>query len=101
MATAVRTDDPRLDLATIRERLFAEPWSFEFFQAVRLLGLLQPSRSQVGRATNPAAEVVRFGANPSLKFPPSQIHSLVQPPDGAPRMDVNFMGVVGPLGALP
>jgi type VI secretion system protein ImpH len=101
MATAVRTDDPRLDLAPIRERLFAEPWSFEFFQAVRLLALLQPARSQVGSETHPSTEAVHFGANPSLKFPPSQIHSLTPRPDGPPRMDVNFMGVVGPLGTLP
>jgi type VI secretion system protein ImpH len=101
MATAVRTDDPRLDLAPIRTRLFAEPWSFEFFQAVRLLALLQPLRSQVGQATNPSVEAVRFGANASLKFPPSQIHSLTQSADGVVRMDVNFIGVVGPLGAMP
>lgn len=101
MATAVRPDNPRLDLAPIQARLFAEPWSYEFFQAVRLLALLQPARSQVGWAMNPAVEVVRFGANPSLKFPPSQIHSLSRPPEGAPRMDVNFIGLVGPIGALP
>jgi type VI secretion system protein ImpH len=101
MATALRTEDPRLDLAPIRERLFAEPWSFEFFQAVRLLALLQSSRSQVGQAANPAKEAVRFGANASLKFPPSQIHSLAQAEGSAPRMEVNFIGVFGPLGVLP
>jgi type VI secretion system protein ImpH len=101
MGTALRTEDPRLDLAPIRARLFAEPWSFEFFQAVRMLALLQPARSQVGQATNPTVEAVRFGANASLKFPPSEIHSLTQSEGNAPRMEVNFIGVVGPLGVLP
>lgn len=101
MATAVWTENPRVDLDLVRERLFAEPWSFEFFQAVRLLMLLNPASSPVGFATNPAIEPVRFGAHASLAFPPSPIYSLKEYPGAPARMQINFLGVIGPLGVLP
>jgi len=45
--------------------------------------------------------VARFGAHPSVTFPPSQIHSITFPDRGPARMTVNFMGLTGPLGVLP
>ena len=87
-------------LDKVRELLFAEPYSFDFFQSVRVLGWLQPGRSPVGRYSHPQNEVVRFGANPILHFPASAIHALREQPDASPAMTVNFMGLVGPLGAL-
>ena len=46
----------------------------------------------VGRFNNPAAEVVRFAANPDVSFPASEIQSLEQREGEAPLMRVNFMG---------
>jgi type VI secretion system protein ImpH len=77
-----------------------EPWNFDFFQAVRLLERFSGGKP-VGRFENPDTEAVRFGCNPALAFPPSQIHSLKWEGDEQPRMSVNFMGMVGPLGVLP
>jgi type VI secretion system protein ImpH len=88
-------------LEEVRALLFHEPCSFDFFQSVRVLGWLQPGRSPVGRYSHPQNEVVRFGANPILHFPASAIHSLTERPGASPAMDINFMGVIGPLGALP
>jgi len=101
MAAASRTENPDLALAKVRQSLFAEPCSFDFFQAVRVLGWLQPERSPVGRYSHPANEVVRFGAHPILHFPASAIHSITPGDDAAPLMDINFMGLIGPLGVLP
>jgi type VI secretion system protein ImpH len=101
MAPASGTENPDVALEKVRESLFREPYSFDFFQAVRVLGWLQPGRSPVGRYSHPQNEVVRFGANPILHFPASAIQSLVERPDGGPAMTINFMGLVGPLGALP
>ena len=97
----VALENPGVALEKVRNLLFAEPCSFDFFQSVRVLGWLQPGKSPVGRYTHPQNEVVRFGANPILHFPASAIHELKEHPDGAPEMNVNFMGLVGPLGALP
>lgn len=101
MAAASGAENPDVALEKVRQSLFREPYSFDFFQAVRLLGWLQTGRSPVGRYSHPQNEVVRFGANPILHFPASAIQSLAEQPGSSPSMTVNFMGLIGPLGALP
>ena len=101
MATPVRTESPGIGLEEVRERLFNEPCSFSFFQAVRLLERMLPDRAPVGRYANPQQECVRFAVNPSLNFPASEIQALETPAEGSPRMTVNFLGLTGPVGALP
>lgn len=82
-------------------RLAREPFSFEFFQAVRLLGRILSARQPVGRFQNPSTEVARFSAHAALAFPASQIQSLSGREGASPLMTVNFMGLTGPLGVLP
>jgi type VI secretion system protein ImpH len=65
------------------------PGSFDFFQAVRLLRLMSSN-----------GDAVRFHANPALDFPPSQIETLELSKNRA-HLTVNFLGLVGPTGALP
>ena len=88
-------------LEKVRESFYKEPYSFDFFQAVRLLGWLRPERSPVGRYSHPQNEVVRFSANPILHFPASAIQAIRDRSDSIPALVVNFMGVIGPLGTLP
>jgi len=94
-----RTDPPLVKI------LFDEPYRFEFFQAVRLLGLIYPDRLPVGGDGPSSLETARFRSRVSLQFPPSQIHSIRTAParDGEPglQMEVAFMGLTGPLGVLP
>jgi len=85
----------------LTDRLFAEPYRFEFFQAVRLLRRFYPTKNNVGLHQPPSTELVRFGVHPSLSFPASEIQELQLRPNLPPLMRVNFMGVVGPLGLLP
>lgn len=101
MAPPGGTENPALAAHQIEDRLFAEPYCFEFMQAVRLLRRLYPNRSGVGFFRPPASEVVRFGVRPSLSFPASEVHELEQRKGAPPMMRVNFMGTVGPLGVLP
>jgi type VI secretion system protein ImpH len=77
-----------------------EPWSFKFFQAVRLLERIMAQRAPVGRFVHPSKEIVRFAAHTSTSFPASQIQEI-QWGNGAPVMVVNFMGLTGPSGVLP
>ncbi|HEU4643834.1 MAG TPA: type VI secretion system baseplate subunit TssG [Gemmatimonadaceae bacterium] len=85
------------------ERLLREdPNSFEFAQAVRVLERLRPDRDAVGGFGDPRAEVVRFGAHPSISFPASEIQTLeLDDVDAPARMTVNFIGLTGPLGVMP
>jgi type VI secretion system protein ImpH len=90
-------------MPTVEERLYAEPFAFDFFQAVRLLERLEPGRVPVGRGGPPRAEVVRFRAHTSLTFPPSPIFDLERPTPAlpVPAMTVAFLGLHGPSGVLP
>ena len=93
----------RSDLAAseVAEKLRREPFSFDFFQAVRLLERFFPERTSVGQFANPETEVARFGVNASLAFPASQIQGMEWPEEKAAKMTVNFMGLTGPEGVLP
>jgi type VI secretion system protein ImpH len=88
-------------LRAVRVALRDDTTSFGFFQAVRLLERLNPERAPVGRFVDPADEVVRFGVQPSIAFPPSEIQALELRSEDAARMDVALMGLTGPLGVLP
>ena len=90
----------------LNQKLFDEPYKFEFFQAVRLLERIYPERSAVTRSFTPQNEVVRFRSNASLKFPPSEIFEIKQTEDEFSdetkvEMFVNFMGMLGIVGVLP
>ena len=95
MATAVRR--PHVAVADL---LFREPYRFDFFQAVRLLEQLRADKAPVGHDAAPADEVVRFVAQVALDFPASAVPEL-DTGKTPPRMVTPFIGLVGPLGALP
>jgi type VI secretion system protein ImpH len=101
MAPTVRTESLDVARSPLGEKLRADPCAFNFFQAVRLLSRSQPARAAVGTFAPPSEETVRFGAHPSLAFPASEIQALAWKGESQPRMTVNFMGLVGPLGVLP
>ena len=79
MASPSGTEDPIVDFSDRPEARYAmvstllhkTPCEFEFFQAVRLLERLSPSRAPVGRFVSPGREVVRFSAHVSFPFPAS------------------------------
>jgi type VI secretion system protein ImpH len=90
-----------LAVTEVGEKLRREPFSFDFFQAVRLLERLLPERTSVGQFAHPQTEVARFAVHPSLAFPASQIQAMDNPENGPVKMTVNFMGMTGPEGVLP
>ena len=86
-----------------KDKLAAEFFEFDFFQAVRVLEKLAPKRAPVGLDGPPADEVARFRAHLSMAFPPSQIVALDPPGDDRPNplLTVTFLGLYGPSGVLP
>lgn len=103
------------------ERLFREPYRFEYFQAVRMLELWLRRRGLRGKGL--VADHLRFQNSLSLGFPPSQVEDIVAEPRAldapvgatAPalaealregglkylRITPAFMGLLGGSGALP
>jgi type VI secretion system protein ImpH len=101
VGTESGTISSNLAASEVGEKLRREPFSFDFFQAVRLLERFFPERTSVGRFAHPNTEVARFAAHPSLAFPASQIQAMDWPDDKPVQMTVNFMGLTGPAGVLP
>jgi type VI secretion system protein ImpH len=85
----------------VRADIEANPGSFSFFQAVRILEAISQDHSSVGGEEGPEREAVRFSAHPSIAFPPTEIEELESVGGGASKMTVNFMGLIGPQGVLP
>jgi type VI secretion system protein ImpH len=82
------------------QQLVEQPYRFDFFQAVRLMGLILTGQASVGGTAQPGQEIVRFRVRQSLEFPASAIHSLDTETDPA-EMVVAFFGLTGVQGALP
>jgi type VI secretion system protein ImpH len=85
----------------VRAELEAHPGRFSFFQAVRILEAVSPDRARVGGVEGPEREAIRFSSHSSIAFPATEIEELASAEDGASKMTVNFMGLVGPQGVLP
>jgi len=101
MARQSGMEGARLGAPELAAQLAADPASFDFFQAVRLLERLYPERARVGGFGALEDEVAHFSANPSIAFPASEVQDLELPGDSPARLRVNFMGLIGPLGVLP
>jgi type VI secretion system protein ImpH len=89
----------------LNQALEEAPFSFEFFQAVRVLESLYPEKRSIGGTALPDEEIVRFRSRITLDFPSSEIHEIRERPGGEDKpvleMIVNFMGMVGASGVLP
>jgi type VI secretion system protein ImpH len=89
--------DKKADKTPLLAELYSSPYSYDFFQAVRLL------RAAQAHGQTPAGGMpVRFKTLLSLETPASSIYSLQPAQDGrTPEMVVTFLGLTGPSGALP
>jgi type VI secretion system protein ImpH len=99
------------------ERLFKEPYRFEYFQAVRVLRLWHKRHGGAGKV--PLSGLLRFQNSTSLSFPASQLEAIhTEPRDLAReahalgtamqsselkyiRVTPAFMGLLGGSGVLP
>lgn len=109
MPTAQRTVDP-----SVIKRLGAEPYRFEFFQAVRMLAL-QLERRHGGSLEHAVGGAIRFRSSISLVFPPSEIEHISRgdaDPETTGRTPSSnssgvytitpaLIGLTGPMGVLP
>lgn len=102
-ATGGASDPP------VKRVLEDEPYCFGFFQAVRLLWLIDQARQDRNATSTRSGlpSTLRFETRPTLTFPPSQLHNVefddATDPGGArmTRLTVSFLGLTGPQGVLP
>jgi type VI secretion system protein ImpH len=107
------------DPVELLDRLENAPAAFDFYAALRQLECAYPELPRIGEARRPRDEAVRFGQQPSLGFEPAMLAGLRRQEsvaggeaggDGgaaggdapiAPRLLVNFFGLLGANGPLP
>ena len=87
---------------SLMERLKAEPYVFDFLQAVRLLQSRHPDQPRIGHSFSPAQDPVRFAQSPSLDFAPATLEAVQQKdPARPPTLYSRHFGLFGPNGPLP
>jgi len=95
-------DEERIESDSLTLRLIREPYSFDFFQAVRRLECANPALPAVGRSTQPQSDPVRFSQNVSLAFAPASVAGFEAASDGhQAKMSINCFGLLGPSGPMP
>lgn len=87
-------------LSELLSELRRDPSEYGFFVAARLLECAQADRPRIGASRRLRDDPIRFGQEPSLAFASSTLARL-RVDGAAPRMLVNFLGLMGPNGALP
>jgi len=87
---------------SLARRLQETPHGFDFFLAVRRLENLRPDQPRVGHSKRPLEDPVRFCQEASLAFAPRTLSAFRADVGArAPRMFVNFLGLLGPNGPMP
>lgn len=107
LAVAPLRADREREFAQKRAELFraleAQPFQYDFFQVMRRIEALFPEKPRIGTSLRPIDDPVRFGQEPSLGFAPATFSSFTPPDDKSryPRLEVRFLGLLGPNGPLP
>ena len=100
MGTESGTISSGLAGSEVGEKLLREPFTFDFFQAVRLLERFLPEAdvggpvSRIRRPRSRASE-----CTPRWRFRPVRFMPWNVPTRAPAKMTVNFMGLTGPAGS--
>jgi type VI secretion system protein ImpH len=95
------TDRTSSHPVTLFEQLEREPYTFDFFQAVRRLDCANPDKPKTGESVRLIDDTVRFGQEPSLSFAPATLESFDAEKPDKPWLIQRFLGMFGPQGAMP
>ncbi|HTU99166.1 MAG TPA: type VI secretion system baseplate subunit TssG, partial [Luteitalea sp.] len=90
------------DVLTFFAALAESPHRHDFYQTLRQLECLFPTRPRWGEALRPADEPVRLGQDPDLAFAPTPLAAFERGTGGVPpRLQVRLFGLLGPNGPMP
>jgi len=79
----------------------AEPWRYDFYQAMRHIEAAHPHLPRLGEAQRPGDEPLRVSQPPELNFAPASLHGIQQSSTGVLRLQQRIFGLIGPNGPLP
>jgi type VI secretion system protein ImpH len=86
---------------TFLRNLEAEPWRFDYFTVLRHLERSHKDWPRISDSAARREEYVHFGQDPYFAFPASNLARVVQHDNQALQVFVQFLGLLGPQGALP
>ncbi len=87
---------------SIAEFLYESGHRFNFFQAVKILEIMDQEKNSVGTEPDPSKEAVRFKSKVALDFPAGEIDAIEEPRgEKVSRMTVNFLSLAGVNSPLP
>lgn len=86
---------------TLREPILVQPWRHDFFALLRRLERDAAGKPRIGDSSDGREDVVRLGQDPFLAFPPSTLARATRDADGSLGVYVQFLGLLGPQGAMP
>ncbi len=89
-----------MNASALRADLRAQPWAWDFFQALRVLEASEPRRKRLGRSAHPSEDAWRLGQDAFVEFAPAPLVGLEEGA-AAPLLLVAFLGMFGPDGPLP
>lgn len=82
--------------------MHAEPWEYDFFQALRRIECLSPQLPRFGHSLRLADDPLRLGQQADCTFAPATLASVTPGTEGAStRLEQFFFGLGGPNGPLP
>jgi type VI secretion system protein ImpH len=81
--------------------LKAEPWRFDYFVLLRHLERTFKDQPRIGDSATVREEIARFGQNPFMEFPASNVSGADQDEEKPLKIFVRHLGMLGPQGALP
>lgn len=93
-----KTPDP----VSLFETLERTPFAVDFLQAMRRIECAFPTAPRWATARRPQDEPIRLGQEPALSFAPASLSAFIPASEGRPpRLEVRFLGLLGPNGPLP
>jgi len=100
MARTHRTKATSLRSAMLH-RLKEDPFSLDFFVALRGLESEFRRLPKIGTSRTPRQDAIRFGQRPDLAFSTSTLEELEERGGVPAKLFVRFFGLLGPNGPLP
>jgi type VI secretion system protein ImpH len=84
------------------EKLKSEPWTFDFFRALRVMENERKDLPKIGESDLPAQDAVQFTQKTEMGFATSTLGEFTQgPSDPRPKLSMRFFGLLGANGPLP
>lgn len=96
-----RADRSTTDHLTFLARAASEPRAWGFLALLRRAEALAPGLPRIGRSRLPSQNVADLAQTPVLAFPPTTVESIEAAAQGRHRVRSLFLGLTGPMGALP